>query len=577
MNTPHTIPVLRRALLVLLAALAAVAVSAAPAMAHAAVVQTVPFDTERLDSGDVVDAVTIEFNEPVDAPPGGIRVFDADNQRVDVDGPVAAADDDPAVVGRSVPNLGVGSYLVTWRVVSADGHPLRGAYVFTVGDAAQLSDSFIQDVFGAGDGPARPASIVVAGLTYVVVLLAAGALLSISLAGATQDGRVAALVRRAAQLAIALSLLTIPLQAMAVSGDGLAAVTSGVQLGAVLSASVGIGALVRVVALVGVLGLSGRARTAAGVVALLSFLIDGHTRTVEPSWLMFGADTAHLLAGAVWFGGLTVLLLNLRARKLADDPIGGAAMVAGWSKLATWAVVVVSVAGSALSFALVREPIALLTTTYGQLLQVKLILAGIVIALGAYNHFKLVPAVERAVVAVPSGGSDAATDTAASDAASVRVTVRTEAGWQRLGSTVRTEVVLLVAIMLVTGVLSSQRPASEAVGIGGIFDGTQSIVDGVDLQLLIDPNTAGRNSIHLYLLDATGRPYSQIEGLDMLLSLPAQDIGPLERVPTVTGPGHWTLEGGELALVGTWDITVNVRIDRFTQQSVTFSSVVGSG
>jgi hypothetical protein len=63
----------------------------------------------------------------------------------------------------------------------------------------------------------------------------------------------------------------------------------------------------------------------------------------------------------------------------------------------------------------------------------------------------------------------------------------------------------------------------------------------------------------------------------MLLSLPAQDIGPLERVPTVTGPGHWTLEGGELALVGTWDITVNVRIDRFTQQSVTFSSVVGSG
>ncbi|MFT6804218.1 MAG: copper transport protein, partial [Nitriliruptoraceae bacterium] len=139
MNTPHTIPVLRRALLVLLAALAAVAVSAAPAMAHAAVVQTVPFDTERLDSGDVVDAVTIEFNEPVDAPPGGIRVFDADNQRVDVDGPVAAADDDPAVVGRSVPNLGVGSYLVTWRVVSADGHPLRGAYVFTVGDAAQLS------------------------------------------------------------------------------------------------------------------------------------------------------------------------------------------------------------------------------------------------------------------------------------------------------------------------------------------------------------------------------------------------------------------------------------------------------
>ena len=577
MNPPHTFPSVRRALLVLLAAFAAIAVSATPAMAHAAVVQTVPFDTERLEPSDVPDAVTIVFNEPVDAPPGGIRVFNADNERVDVDGPVSAADGDPLVVGRLVPELPVGSYLVTWRVVSADGHPIRGAYVFTVGDAAALSDGFIEDIFGAGEGPARPASIVVAGLTYASVLLAAGALLAISLGGASASDRVTALVRRGAQAGIVLSLLTIPLQAMAVSGDGLAAVTSGAQLGAVLSASVGVGAMVRIAALGGVLALSGTARTAAGVVALLSFLIDGHTRTVDPAWLMFSADTVHLLAAAVWFGGLIVLLLNLRARKLADDPIGGAAMVAGWSKLAMWTVVAVSLAGSALTFVLVRDPLALFTTTYGQLLQVKLILAAIVIAVGAYNHFKLVPAVERAIVSVPAGASDA--EVAPDGAAPVPapVTVRTEAGWKRLGSTVRTEVVLLVAIMLVTGVLSSQRPASEAVGIGGIFDGTQAVADGLDLQLLIDPNLAGRNSIHLYLLDATGRPYSDIEGLDMLLSLPAQDIGPLERVPVVTGPGHWTLEGGELALPGTWEITVNVRLDRFTQQSLTFTSVVGAG
>ncbi len=565
---------LRRALPALTAALLSLVVTAAPALAHAQIVQTVPFDTQRIEPGDEPEAVTLTFNEAIDAPPGGIRVFDADGARVDLDGTVAAADD-PAVVGRAVEPLDEGSYIVTWRVVSADGHPLRGAYVFTVGDGAAVSDAVVADVFGGGGGAVGPTSVVVAGLSYASVLLVAGALLALAFGGAREDERVRLLVHRAAMAGVALSLLTVPLQAMAVSGDGLAAAVSGAQLGSVLASSVGMGALLRAAALGAVLVLRGRQQQAAGVVALLSFLVDGHTRTVDPAWLLFSADAIHLVAGAVWFGGLSVLLLNLRAQKLADDPVGGASLVAAWSKLATVAVIVVSLAGSALTFVLVRTPTALFSTDYGVLLQVKLVLAAIVIGLGAYNHFKLVPAVERAVVRVPAGASESGT--ASPDAPEAPVVVRTEAGWLRLRSTVRAEVVLLVAIMLVTGWLSSQRPASEAVGIGGLFDGTQALTDTVDLQLLIDPNLAGRNSIHIYLLDETGRPYSDVEGLDLQLSLPAQDIGPIERTPVVTGPGHWTLEGGELALPGTWEITVNVRIDRFTQTPLTYTAVVGAG
>ena len=77
-------------------------------------------------------AVTLTFNERVEAAAlGGVRVFDSRAQRVDVGSPTHS--DGGRKVRAPLPNLKDGTYVVTWRVVSADGHPVRGAFTFSSG------------------------------------------------------------------------------------------------------------------------------------------------------------------------------------------------------------------------------------------------------------------------------------------------------------------------------------------------------------------------------------------------------------------------------------------------------------
>lgn len=567
-----------RTLAALLLGVAVLLATAQPAGAHASVRQTTPFDGERIEAGEAPDAVTIEYNERVEVPPNGIRVFDEDGERVDTADEVAGTEN-PMVGGVALADdLDDGSYVVTWRAVSEDGHPIRGAFVFTIGAADAAPDTVVADLLSGGGASVAVVQRVATAATYAAVLFLAGALLAGGVLGRAASDRSADWVRWATLAGIALSVLAVPLQAMAASGDGVAAAVDGQQLWTVLSSSVGLAAVVRVVGLVGVLGLLGRARQVAGGIALVSFLLDGHTRTVEPTWLMHGGDILHLFAAAVWFGGLVVLVRELRARKLSDDPVGGATMLAGWSRLATWSVAGVVVGGSAMAWATVRTPLALVTSTYGQLLQVKLLLAAIVIGIGVWNHFRLVPRVQEALP-VPAGGSSTATsddqDAATSDG-SDETAIRTGLAWLRLRRTVRAEVLLLLGVLLVTGFLQNERPAAEALGIGGTFQATEELTEDLDLDIVVDPNVVGQNSIHLYLLNDAGRTVSDVEEVRMELSLPEQDIGPIERTPVVSGPGHWVLNGRELALPGTWEITAIMRIDRFTEASVTVPVVVAA-
>ena len=73
------------------------------------------------------------FNEPVESAFGALRVFDAKGERVDVGATERPGGDGEAVAVRLRPDLPDGSYTATYRVVSADSHPISGGFVFTVG------------------------------------------------------------------------------------------------------------------------------------------------------------------------------------------------------------------------------------------------------------------------------------------------------------------------------------------------------------------------------------------------------------------------------------------------------------
>ena len=104
-------------------------VAVAPAGAHAVLTETQPANGTVLETWP--DRVLLRFNEPVDASLGALRVYDSDANRVD-SGRTSRPDAQTVVIELDDRPLARGTYTVAWRIVSADSHPLHGAFVFSV-------------------------------------------------------------------------------------------------------------------------------------------------------------------------------------------------------------------------------------------------------------------------------------------------------------------------------------------------------------------------------------------------------------------------------------------------------------
>jgi copper transport protein len=139
--------------------------------------------------------------------------------------------------------------------------------------------------------------------------------------------------------------------------------------------------------------------------------------------------------------------------------------------------------------------------------------------------------------------------------------------------TVRIEAVGMVVVLGLTAVLVNVTPARDAAGIGTIYSKTEAIGDG-SVNLVVDPNRAGSNAIHLYLLDRNARPAALAESVTLELSLPSSQIGPISRQPFVAGPGHYQLNSSDLSIAGKWSIVVRAQISKFEEKTATFDVTV---
>jgi copper transport protein len=560
-----------------------VTISVLPAEAHAMLVESDPADRSR--PAEAPDAVRLTFNEPVDVATDGIRVFDGSAQRVDTGG--WSEDASAEVVGVDLPaDLPDGGYVVTYRVRSADSHPIAGAFSFTVGEGEEVDDEVVADLFGgAGSEWTGVVGPALRGLSYLGVLVAAGAVLFAALVASSPRDRRSArwLGSRAAGLGGLATLLAVPVQAVAVTGRGvLEVLPPGGGVGdTLLASSFGQSTLLRIVGL-SWLWLSWRftvddsrpgagqhlPTALAGMIALGSYALDGHQRSVEPTWLLATADLVHLVGAAAWVGCLVLLAVAVRRRRIDDDPVGAARIVARFSTVALWSVLALALAGVAMSWVLVRSVHALTTTGYGWTLVAKLAAVALVLLVAVYNRQRLVPAVVARLA--PAGG---AVD-AGPDVAGDRVADRSRAAWSQLRTTTLIEVVGIALVIGLTGFLVTQRPAAEAAGVTGAYEATTALTEEFDLDLVVDPNRAGLNALHLYVLDPTGRPAEGIEDLRLELHYLPEGIGPFEIEPFFAGPGHWTATIDELAFPGEWEFRVVVGVDRFTESTAEFRVVV---
>ncbi len=464
-----TRPTLRALLGVLIGAMALLGVGATPAAAHAELVLSDPADGARLDEAPA--KVRLEFSENVSADLGGLQVVDVEGGRVD-EGSVR--NDGEIVEVDLQPGLPQGTYVTTYRVVSADGHPIKGGLVFSVGE--EIADTGALDRFydSGGDRAWEVAGAVARTLAYAGVLIAAGGAAFLTLVhtgGGAERPALERTVRIAAAIGAAGVLVGLPISAALGTGGGIGSIFDDGVLSAVLGEGVGWSVLLAMGGLA--LCMAGLAKHAPTPLVLIgaaaaaaSFAASGHTRATDPAWRATLVDVAHLLAAAVWLGGLVLLLLTLRMRN--RDPDADTAMTAGmvarFSSIAGLALIAVAIPGTILAWEEVRSLDALTSTTYGWLLIAKVALVALVALVAGYNRYRLVPALPN----------------------------RAKAALRQLRHTLRLEVGGLLVALAVTGVLVNVTPARVDAGVdGGIAETTIDLGETGSVQLVVDPAPRG--------------------------------------------------------------------------------------
>ena len=566
-------------------ALAALALLPAPAGAHALLTATTPERGERLDAAPA--QVSLRFSEPVEAEFGAVRVFDSEGREVQTGAPIGRGND---VAVRLRDGLGEDGYTVTYRVISADAHPVSGGFVFVVGDAPAPSTT-VGDLLGDDEaGPVTGTAFgVVRAVQFGAIALGLGALLFTLLcwlpglratagAGAGwQDASTAYSTRlRAVLLAAAAAgalsaALAIVLQGAVAGGTGFGEALSADVIGDVLGTRFGVVWALGLAAwlVVGVLaaaprpvpvlrpaavGATGLAlpRTtrlsmlAVPLVALAALpALGGHASVQSPVALLTPANVLHVIAMSAWLGGVAVLVLVLRAATArlegADRTKLLAAVVARFSTLAGVAIAVLLASGIVQGLVEVRTVPNLVETAFGRAVLIKIVLFVGIVALGWINRRRLLPALERAARDGEPPG---------------------HAGLL-LRRTLRAELLLGVAAIAATGALAGYAP-SVAEGQGP-YSGSADI-GPARLEVTVDPARVGPNEMHVYLFDRrTGAQWDETVELTATAEMPERGIEPIELEATKAGPGHFLISGATFGVKGDWTVEIASRINDFDE------------
>ena len=527
--------------------------------AHAILEQSTPPPGSTLATSPNV--VSLTFDENVTLVIGSLRVFNGAGKRVD-QGDQRHGSSGTTIQIDLKANLPQGSYAVAWQVISADTHPVHGGYVFSVGSASSTKN--LSSLLSTKQSPGLLAiGAVFRGLAYLMSFFAVGGAVFVAFVGDARDRRrgIRWAMWVAAAGAIVLTILELPQQAALATGLGAGSIFHTGVLSQILDSGVmwtEIGVVVA--AALAVVAVSGAASTwrrwtAVVSVAVLTFAFDisGHSTTAKPVWLTSLADAVHVAAAAVWVGGLALLIWSLHHRRVSHgqdgDPEAAAAMVVRFSHIATVSILAVIAAGLVLSFQLVGSFHGLLTTTYGLLVLTKVVFLALIAAFAAFNHFRLVPALR--------GKPD-----------------RT-AAWRYLSRAMRAEAIGILIIVGVTGVLVDQIPSRTVVAEQSVFSGTAKLGSGT-INLVIDPAHTGPTEMHVYLLDAQGRPNDHEQSVAFQLTEKAQNIGPINAQIFKAGPGHYQSNGPLFTIPGKWVVTVKVRVDEFTEDDANLSVNVHS-
>ncbi len=623
---------LTRLALIMVALLGALFAGAAPASAHAALTSSDPKDGAVVATAPAQVALT--FSEGVALDANSIRVLDPTGKRSDTAELVNLCSGDVVKYGvrlrAGIPN---GTYTVAWQAISADSHPVSGAFTFSIGAPSATTAVLPTQEVGGGlvgalYGIARYAAyggfvLLVGGAAFVLVCWRRGA-------GVGPVQRVVVggwLTMTAATLAML--LLRTPYTGSGNLSDafdlnGLRAVLETKPGAALISRLLLLGAAALFVSVLFgayakredeaekqdlTFGLAiGGAVVAAGLAA--TWALAEHASTGLQPGVAMPVDVLHLLAVAAWLGGLVTLLVVLYRAPGIER-----AAVLRFSRVAFWSVAVLAATGVYQSWRQVGTWSALIDTTYGQLLLVKLALVAVLVATASFSRRWTARLSERAApeteaaatveqrasepepVTVPDDGKDAQRAAQLARQRAAMSTAREkrirDADPERSGlrRTVLAEAGIAVVLLAVTTVLTQTEPGRTQQAVDRAKAGSQVAVADrpVDIRLpfdtggqngkgtvkvTLDPGRTGSNDLHVYLEDPAGAPKDAPE-VKVAFTLAAKSVGPLPVVPDRVTTGHWSASGVQIPMAGDWGIAVTVRTSEIDETTVDKNVKIG--
>jgi copper transport protein len=549
------------------AAVAALALPAAAA-AHAVLVRTVPAASGTVNTPPRQLALT--YSEAVEPRFAIVSVTDSsDPPRQESAGPPRRSPGEhPDTLLVPLRHIAEGWYLVYWRAISVDGHPVRGAFTFAVGPNPGPAPQFV--IPSTSETAATPKLIVARWAVFLAVMGAIG-LLVLRLAVA----------RPVARLVSGAHLRHVTIAFCVTAAVGLAAIPAYLFLA---TADFALRSVFDIGALVPLLHVSAFGRgyldlelcfalfVGAGLIALwvdrperdrrsiaeilaslgvasaagATLLVPGaagHAAQTAPRGLSLLFDWLHLAAGSLWFGGLLGLLVLWRSLPVASRVAGLLVAVPRFSNVAFGSVLLLIGSGTGASILHLPTVGSLWQTSYGQAVLVKVGLLLVVLGIAAVNLLRTKPGLARSADDATVGTSTA------------RLLRRLVAG----------EAALVAGVILAAAVLSSLAPPSKAlasvghasarVGPGPVATTVEK--QGYRLAVRVAPNrTAVPNSFAVRITH-NGRP---VRGAGVIVSFAMLDMemGQQEYRLSETRPGVYSRAAPALVMVGHWGLSFEV-------------------
>jgi copper transport protein len=476
-------------------------VTAVPALAHAVLLASDPAAGARIEHAP--HAVTLTFDEHVETSLGSLRVLDAGGT-AHSSGPVIHPDGDATRVAVGLENMTIGRYVVAWQVVSADSHVVSGAYAFGVGVPAGNPPAPVAD---------NGAALFIPILHFFIL---AGVLLGIGLPiGAAAIARTTRRTPNFVEFGAWIVLAFAAFADLAFRAD----LTGGTLAGAIAT-RIGVLRLVTIgAALAGVLSLIGKQRrwallAVASLTAAVSLALAGHAADGAQWPIGVAADVLHLLAAASWIGVLAI------GTTLAAGP-----ELRGISPVAASAVAMLVITGIVQTIRNAGSLDALLTTTYGRTIDLKIALLVVLLVL-ALNARR---ALARGVFTIAGG--------------------------------IKAELWLLTAVIAVTAVLV-ESPLPRDAAVERTVSATMPL-HGFNVHVIATAIDDRHWSVRIQDLDS-------LDAAGVSVSEASRHVGPLAVPVTRQGPGTFA---GTIALpfAGAWTLLASVRSGPFDEAHTTLT------